>query len=87
MEPSILKAMADSLSDILLNRSYDEPPEATAIKQYVLETYQKSVAVQVREKDIVVTVQSAAFAGALRMKWKQLQKAAATDKRLIFRIA
>jgi hypothetical protein len=79
--------MADSLSDILMNRNFDEPPEATAIKNYVLETYNKSVAVTVREKDITITVQGAAFANALRMRWKQLQKAADTDKRLIFRIA
>lgn len=79
--------MADSLADILLNRNFDEPPEATAIKRYVLDTYDKSVAVTVREKDIIITVQGSAFAGALRMKWKQLQRAADTDKRLVFRIA
>ena len=79
--------MADSLADILLNRNFDEPPEATAIKRYVLDKYDKSVAVTVHEKDITITAQSAAFANALRMQWKQLQRAAATDKRLVFRIA
>lgn len=79
--------MADSLFDILQNRNFDEPPEATAIKKYVHEKYRKSVAVTVRDKDITVTCQGAAFAGALRMQWRQLQQAAATDKRLIFRIA
>ncbi|HSH17989.1 MAG TPA: hypothetical protein VK978_01260 [Candidatus Saccharimonadales bacterium] len=79
--------MADSLFDILQNRNFDEPPEATAIKKYCMDTYRKSVAVQVREKDIVITVQGPAFANALRMRWKQLQRAADTDKRLIFKIA
>lgn len=79
--------MADSLADILLNRNFDEPPEATAIKRYVMEKYDKSVAVTVREKDITITAQSAAFANTLRMQWKQLQKAASTEKRLVFRIA
>ena len=78
--------MADSLFDILQNKNFDEPPEATAIKKYVQEKYKKSVAVTVREKDITVTAQSAAFANALRMQWRQLQQAAQTDKRLIFRI-
>jgi hypothetical protein len=79
--------MSDSLFDILKNRSYDEPDEALAIKSYVLEKYQKTVAVTVRDKDIIIEAQGAAFAGALRMQTRQLQQAADTTKRLIFRIA
>ncbi len=79
--------MSSSLADILANKNFDEPYEATQIKKYVLETYQKSVAVTVREKDITITAQGAAFTHALRMRWKQIQRAAETDKRLIFRIA
>lgn len=79
--------MSNSLADILLNKNFDEPPEATAIKQFVLEKYQKSVAVTVRDKDITVTAQGAAFASTLRMQSRQLQRAASTTKRLIFRIA
>ncbi len=79
--------MSNSLADILMNRNFDEPPEATAIKQYVQEKYQKSVAVTIREKDIIVAAQGAAFTNALRMQTRQLQRAAQTDKRLIFRIA
>ncbi len=79
--------MAESLGNILLNRNFDEPSEATAIKRYVLEKYGKSVVVTVREKDITITAQGAAFTNALRYQWKQLQKAADTDKRLIFKIA
>jgi len=79
--------MSSSLAEILMNRNFDEPPESAAIKRYVMEKYRKSVAVTVRDKDITVTAQGAAFTNALRMQWKQLQKAADTDKRLIFRIA
>ena len=79
--------MTNSLADILSNRSYDEPDEALAIKSYVLQTYQKTVAVTVRDKEIVVTAQGAAFTNALRMQTRQIQRAASTDKRLIFRIA
>lgn len=79
--------MSNSLADILSSKNFDEPAEAVAIKQYVLDTYQKSVAVTVREKDITIHCQSAALADTLRMRWKQLQRAANTDKRLIFRIA
>lgn len=79
--------MTNSLADILANRSYDEPDEAMAIKSYVLELFQKTVAVTVREKEIIITAQGAAFTSTLRMQTRQLQRAASTDKRLIFRIA
>lgn len=79
--------MSNSLFDILQNRNFDEPAEATAIKKFVMEKYNKSVAVTVRDKDITITCQGAAFTNALRMQGRQLQQAAGTDKRLIFRIA
>lgn len=79
--------MSDSLADILMNRSFDEPSEATTIKRLVQEKYQKSVAVTVREHDIVITAQGAAFVSTLRMQARSLQRAVGTDKRLTFRIA
>ena len=79
--------MSNSLSDILANRNFDEPDEALAIKSYVLEKFQKTVAVTVRDKEIIVTAQGAAFASSLRMQTRQLQRAASTEKRLVFRIA
>ena len=79
--------MTNSLSDILSNRNFDEPDESLAIKSYVLETFQKTVAVTVRTKEIIITAQGAAFTSSLRMQSRQLQRAADTDKRLVFRIA
>lgn len=79
--------MSNSLADILANRNYDEPDESLAIKSFVLEKYQKTVAVTIRDKEIIITAQGAAFTSALRMQTRQLQRAADTDKRLVFRIA
>ncbi|HEX8182984.1 MAG TPA: hypothetical protein VF575_05290 [Candidatus Saccharimonadales bacterium] len=79
--------MSNSLADILLNRNYDEPDEALAIKSYVLEAFGKTVAVTVRDKEIIITAQGAAFTSSLRMQTRQIQRAASTSKRLIFRIA
>lgn len=79
--------MSESLADILLNRNYDEPDEALSIKNFVMSKYNKAVAVTVRDKDITITAQGAAFTNALRMQSRQLQRAANTEKRLIFRIA
>ena len=79
--------MSNSLADILSSRNFDEPAEALAIKSYVWEIFQKTVAVTVRDKEIIITAQGAAFTNALRMQTRQLQHVADSDKRLIFRIA
>jgi hypothetical protein len=80
------QGMADSLFDILSRKDFDEPPEITAIKEYVSEQFQEAVEVIVRERDIIVTVASAALAGTLRFQIPKLRKAAKTDKRIILRI-
>lgn len=79
--------MSNSLSDILLNRNYDEPDEALSIKNFCMEKWGKAVAVTVRDRDITITAQGAAFTNVLRMQSRQLQRAANTEKRLVFRIA
>jgi hypothetical protein len=78
--------MSESLADILGSRKYNEPPEAVAIKAFVEKYYHKTVLVTVRERDIAITVQSGSFAATLRMRVPQIQKAANTDKKLLFRI-
>ena len=79
--------MADSLADILAKRNFDEPDEALAIKSYSMQAFNKAVVVAVKDKEIIVTAQSAAHANALRMQTRQIQQAADTRKRLEFRIA
>jgi len=79
--------MSNSLADILANRNFDEPEEALAIKSYALEKFGKTVAVTIKDKEIIITAQSSAYANALRMQTRQLQQAADTTKRLVFRIA
>ena len=78
--------MADSLADILLNRNFDEPEEALAIKAYAMQEFGKAVAVTIKDKEIIITAHSAAYANALRGHMRQLRYAANTTKRLIFRI-
>jgi peroxiredoxin len=79
--------MTNSLADILMSKNFDEPAEATAIKKFVMEKWDKSVAVTVRDKDILIAAQGASFANALRMQSRQMQRAANTTKRLVIRIA
>ena len=76
----------DSLHDILSRKDFDEPPEIVAIKKFVEDTFQEEVGVSVREREIIVHVRSASLANALRLKITQMQKAANTTKRVVFRI-
>jgi hypothetical protein len=77
----------DSLYDILGRKDFDEPPEALAIKKYVRDEFDESVAVTVKEKEIIIAAPNAALASTLRMRVLQLQKITGErKKRFIFRI-
>lgn len=76
----------DSLNSILSLKDFDEPPEVQSIKKYVQDTYQKTVSVMVRDKDIVIVVPSASLANALRLKSSDIKRRCQIDKRLTFRI-
>jgi hypothetical protein len=76
----------DSLSSILGKKDFDEPPEMASIKKYVQDEFKLAVGVQVRERDIVVTVSSAALANTLRLRGPEIKRRCQIDKRLTFRI-
>jgi hypothetical protein len=76
----------DSLGSILGSKDFDEPPEMSSIKKYVLDEFQTSVGVQVRERDIVISVPSAALANTLRLRSPEIKRRCQLDKRLTFRI-
>ena len=76
----------DSLSNILGHKDFNEPPEMTAIKKYVQAEFKTEVGVQVRERDIVVIVPSAALANSLRLRGPDIKRRCQLDKKLTFRI-
>lgn len=76
----------DSLSSILGNKDFDEPPEISSIKKYVKDEFQTDVSVQVRDKDIVVVVPSSALANTLRLRRLEMERRCQLDKKLVFRI-
>lgn len=78
--------MSNSLADVLANKDFDEPDEMKAIKLFVKKNYQTDVEIQLREREIIVTTQSAALANTLRLKLPEIRKLAATDKRIVLRI-
>jgi hypothetical protein len=76
----------DSLFSILGNKNFDEPPEIAAIKKYVQDAFHADVAVQVRDKDILVSVPSASFANALRLRSSEMKRRCQIEKKIIIRI-
>ena len=77
----------DSLSSILSNKDFDQPPEMSAIKKYVQDEFGVSVSVLIRDKDIVVSVPNAALINTLRLRGPEIKRRCQLDKRLTFRIA
>ncbi len=76
----------DSLNSILSGKDFDERPEMTSIKKYVHDEFKIVVGVQVRDRDIVISVPSAALANTLRLRGPDLKRRCQIDKRLTFRI-
>ena len=77
----------DSLLQLLSNRDLPaEPAEIKLIKDYVRAEFQTEVEVMVRDKDIVITVDSASLANTLRLRGPKIKQLCQTDKKLNFRI-
>lgn len=76
----------DSLFKILGDKNFDEPPEMASIKKYVMDEFKIEVGVQVRDKDIIIKVPSAAFANTLRLRGPDIKRRCQLDKRLTFQI-
>lgn len=76
----------DGIRDILLRKDFDTPPEVQAIKDYVQRHYNSEVRITMQPKSILIAARSASLIGSLRLNSPALQKAADTDKKLIFRI-
>ncbi|PIZ62260.1 hypothetical protein COY17_02835 [Candidatus Saccharibacteria bacterium CG_4_10_14_0_2_um_filter_52_9] len=76
----------DSLSTLLGNKNFDEPPEMASIKKYVRDEFKVEVGVQVRDKDIVISVPNSALASTLRLRGPEIKRRCQLDKRLTFRI-
>jgi len=78
--------MSHALSDILADRFEEEPPEIMVIKSYVMDNFDQTVAVSIRDQQLIITTRSAALAGALRPHLFKLKKLCETDKKLLIRI-
>ena len=76
----------DSVFSVLSKKDFDEPPEMASIKKYVLDEFKTEVGVQIRDKDIIIKVPSAALANTLRLRGPEIKRRCQLDKRLTFQI-
>jgi hypothetical protein len=76
----------DSLTDILSNKNFDEPPEVASVKKYIKDAYKTDVSVVVRDRELVIQVTSAALANTLRLCAPDMKRRCQIEKRVVFRI-
>lgn len=76
----------DSLFNLLDKKDFEEPPEMLAIKRYIKNKFGADVGVQLRERDVVISVNSSALANTLRLNGPDIKRNCNVTKRLTFRI-
>jgi hypothetical protein len=76
----------DNLRDLLGKYTPKEPPEVSAIKEYIQAQFHVSCGVGFQGESIIITVGSGALANTLRFHTARIQTSANTDKRLVIRI-
>lgn len=77
----------DSIKDLLTRKDFEQPDEIQQIKNFVKSKFDEEPAVKVTPNSIIITVSSAALAGALRVHLHHLVKDLQTDKKLLLRIS
>lgn len=78
--------MSSSLGNLLQQREFFEPPEISAIKQFVFERFQLTPGVIIQNTEIIIVIPSSALAGALRPQLPELKQACKINKRLVLRV-
>ncbi len=76
----------DSLAELLGKYNPKEPDEIGAVKRFVFGEFGVEPSVGLHGETLVITVNSASLANALRMRLPALQKAAKTERRILLRI-
>lgn len=77
----------DSIKDLLTSKEFEQPDEIQQIKDFVKSKFDEEPTVKLTKNSIIITVNSAALAGALRMHLHHLAKDLRTEKKLFLRIS
>ncbi len=79
--------MAESLFSILSSKDFDEPVEITAVKSYIARHFNTEVPVGLKQKNILISVPSAAMAGAVRAHVYRMIEECSLPGKVIIRIS
>lgn len=77
----------DSISDLMKNRSPQEPPQVRSLKDYVKNNHNESVNVEISHSGYIIVVPNAPLASVLRMEIPQIKVECSIDKKLFIRIS
>jgi hypothetical protein len=77
----------DNISSLLNAKGLNQPEEIKLLKNYVLKKYNEKVGVLIRDKDIVILVNSSALANSLRLNQTDLKDKCKITKKILFRVA
>lgn len=77
----------DSVSDLMKTYGRTEPPELSALKEYVLKNYGAEAKAEISNKAFVLSVKSASLAGNLHADAAKIKKACGLDLPLKIRIS
>lgn len=79
--------MTESMGDLLARRPVpQEPKEFAIIREFVTGRFNSKVHLENHDRSIIIKVDNASLAGALRMELHNLQDLCQTDKKLVIRI-
>lgn len=76
----------DSIAELLSKYTPREPDEIAAVKRYIFDEFGAESSVGLHGETLVVTVNSASLANALRLRVTSLRKAVNTERKIMFRI-
>jgi hypothetical protein len=76
----------DSIKDVLTRKDFEQPDEIRQIKDFVKSKFNEEPAVKITKNSIIISVSSAALAGALRPHLHHLDKELGGNKKLLIKI-
>jgi len=76
----------DTISKLLENKSFNEPPEIKIIKKFVKDNFDDDCMVNISKFRITIIVGNSALAGAIKEKLQTLKNQLTTEKEISIRI-
>ena len=76
----------DSINKILIDKSFDPPSEIDQLKRFIRDNYQAEAQISVSGQRIIISVDSSALAGSLRLRMPEIKRKLDIKQELSLRI-